>query len=252
MDNKTPETAPQSMRIAKKIAHAGLCSRREAERWIEAGRVWVNDKKITTPAFTVTSTDKITVDGKELPQELEQPLLFRFHKPKGYLCTNSDPQGRPTVFELLPQDMPRVVLVGRLDFNSEGLLMLTTDGGLAKKMMSPKNDLERTYRVRIHGVLSEGHIKQLERGIKIDGFKYKPAKVEVEEVNNEKRNQWIKITITEGKNREIRKIFEHFKMPVSRLIRTSYGPFHLDTLSRKGIFQVSDKQYEHLLTLLND
>jgi 23S rRNA pseudouridine2605 synthase len=241
-----------SMRLAKRMAHAGLCSRREAERWIEAGKVFVNGKKITTPAFTVTMADRVVVNGEELPTEQEKPMLFRFHKPKGYLCTNSDPQGRKTVFELFPPDMPRVMLVGRLDFNSEGLLLLTTDGDLAKKMMSPKNELERTYRVRIHGVLSEGHVKQLERGIRIDGFKYKPAKVELEEVNDEKRNQWIKLTITEGKNREIRKIFDHFKMPVSRLIRISYGPFELDKLSRKGIFQVSDAQLEKFITTIHD
>lgn len=244
MENKN------SMRLAKRMAHAGLCSRREAERWIEAGKVFVNGKKITTPAFTVTMADRVVVNGEELPTEKIAPMLFRFHKPRGYLCTNNDPQGRPTVFELFPPDMPRVILVGRLDFNSEGLLMLTTDGDLAKKMMSPETDLERTYKIRIHGVLSEGHIKQLERGIKIDGFKYKPAKVEPEEVDNEKRNQWVKITIREGKNREIRKIFDHFKMPVSRLIRLSYGPFELDKLSRKGIFQVSDNQLEKFMDTL--
>jgi 23S rRNA pseudouridine2605 synthase len=245
-----PAMADNTMRLAKKIAHAGLCSRREAERWIEAGNVVVNGKKITTPAFTVTEEDIVAVNGQELSNEKEKPLLFRFHKPKGYLCTNHDPQGRPTVFDLIPPDMPRVMLVGRLDFNSEGLLMLTTDGDLAKKMMSPDNGLERTYRVRIHGVLSEGHIQRLESGIKIDGFKYKPAKVAVEPVKDDKRNQWVRLTITEGKNREIRKIFDHFKMPVSRLIRTSYGPFQLDNLSKKALFQVSDKQYEYLLTLL--
>lgn len=234
-------------RLAKRIAHAGLCSRREAERWIEAGKVWVNDEKITTPAFTVTMADKVVVNGQELPSELEKPMLFRFHKPKGYLCTAKDPEGRPTVFDLIPPDMPRVVLVGRLDMNSEGLLMLSTCGELAQKMMDPAYGLERTYRIRIHGVLSEGHIVSLQKGITIDGMKYKAAKIEVEPTREDKRNQWLQITLTEGKNREIRKIFDHFKMPVSRLIRLSYGPFTLGDLSKKGLYQVSEKQVEQFM-----
>ncbi len=221
-------TTEKKERIAKVMAAAGLCSRREAERWIAAGRVCVNGAVLTTPACTVGTTDVITVDGKALGGRQER-RLWCYHKPAGLMTTHRDPQGRPTVFEKLPAYLPRVISVGRLDFNSEGLLLLTTDGALARSLELPARGWKRKYRVRVHGRLTPDMIAQLQKGVTADGVRYAPCVAEVE--REQGANTWILMTLTEGKNREIRRLMAHFGLAVTRLIRISYGPFQLGHLA---------------------
>lgn len=223
----------KGQRIAKVMAAAGVSSRRGAEQLIAQGLVTVNGKTIDTPATLVTPTDKITVDGRTLPQA-QKSRLFMFHKPRGCLCTNSDPEGRATVFDILPKDFPRVLTIGRLDYNTEGLLLLTTDGDLAQKLM--RSELPRTYRVRFNGKLDDAAQDAIRKGLTIDGFRYKPAQVEV--TRSDASNLWATVTLTEGKNREIRNMFEHFGCEVSRLMRLSYGPFKLGEIPTKGFVEV--------------
>lgn len=220
----------QKMRIAKAMAHAGLCSRRDAEGWIEAGRVSVNGQKLTTPAFVVGPNDKIEVDGRVVSgaQKLE---VFLFHKPAGCLTTNRDPEGRRTIFDILPPDLPRVVTIGRLDYNTEGLLMLTTDGELARYYELPANNIPRTYRVRVRGILRDDHIAKLERGITYKGVRYGSIKATID--SSKGINAWMTMQLHEGKNREIRNVMEAMGFEVSRLLRVSYGPFELGNL-REG------------------
>lgn len=211
------------------MAHAGLCSRRDAEKWIAAGRVSVNGQVISTPATLVGEADVITVDGQ--PVGVRQPArLWCYHKPAGLVTTHKDPAGRPTVFDNLPKNLPRVVSVGRLDLNSEGLLLLTTDGELARSLELPSRGWKRKYRVRIHGKMTPQIISRLQKGVTIDGIRYAPTIVEIEPNQAQGSNQWILVTLTEGKNREIRKIMAHFGFDVSRLIRVAYGPFQLGNL----------------------
>lgn len=214
-------------RIAKKMADAGLCSRREAERWIAAGRVQINGKVLATPACVVGSEDVVLVDGKILAQKA-QTRVWMYHKPVGLIVSAHDPQGRSTIFEHLPKNMPRVISVGRLDLNSEGLLLLTNDGAWARKMELPANGWDRTYRVRVHGMISGEMLGRLSKGVKVDGVQYAPCQVEVE--RKQGTNTWLKMTLHEGKNREIRKLMKFFGLEVSRLIRISYGPYQLGTL----------------------
>ncbi len=214
----------EPMRIAKALARAGLCSRREAERWIDQGRVSVNGKILKTPAFEVTTKDKVVVDGKPLPAT-EPVRLWRYHKPKGLVTTHKDPQGRPTVFAELPPELPRVVSVGRLDFNSEGLLLLTNDGTLARHMELPATGWLRRYRVRAHGRVSQAQLDALKDGIEIEGVRYGPIEATLDSVQG--ANAWITIGLREGKNREVRRILAHLGVEVNRLIRISYGPFQL-------------------------
>ncbi len=228
------------------MASAGLCSRRDAERWIEDGRVMVNGVTLTTAATLVGADDEIIVDGKRIKQKTTSPRLFVYHKPAGLVVSHRDEQGRPTVFEHLPKDLPRVVSVGRLDLDSEGLLLLTTSGALARAMELPSNAQKRVYRVRIRGMVMETHRAQLERGVRIDDMKYQPINMLVEGTK-EGRNQWLTLTLREGKNREIRRIFEHFDLPVSRLIRIQYGNFHLDDLAPE---EVAEVPREHVLKLM--
>jgi 23S rRNA pseudouridine2605 synthase len=216
-------------RIAKVIARAGLCSRRDAERWIADGRVSVNGKTLDTPAFTVSPSDKIIVDGRPLPAS-EEPRLFLYHKPLGLVTTVRDEKNRPTVFGHLPPALPRVVSVGRLDINSEGLLLLTNDGGLARYLELPANALRRVYRVRLHGPVDAARLAKLAQGITVDGVRYGPIEARMDGGPHGGSNQWLVVTLKEGKNREIRKIMEHLGLQVSRLIRTAYGPFQLDRL----------------------
>lgn len=235
--------SPPGERIAKRLARAGLCSRRDAERLILDGRVSVDGKVLKSPALNVTAANKIVVDG-QLVAEAEETRLWRYHKTAGTITTNSDPQGRPTVFEKLPPELPRVVSVGRLDFNTEGLLLLTNDGELARHLELPKNAWLRHYRVRVHGTPSVRKIEQLAKGVVISGIQYEPIKVEIgkeqRKTEGEKNpaNIWLSVTIREGKNREVRKAMEHIGLQVTRLIRVSFGPFQLGKLSRGAVEEV--------------
>jgi 23S rRNA pseudouridine2605 synthase len=224
-----PASAPAAadsapMRIAKAMARAGLCSRREAERWIADGRVSVNGKLLRTPAVEVSGADKIIVDGRPLPAA-EPPRLWRYHKPKGLVTTHADPQGRPTVFDKMPPEMPRVVSIGRLDFNTEGLLLLTNDGELARYMELPATGWARRYRVRAKGRTTPAELEKLKGGVDLDGVQYGPVDATIDSVQG--ANMWLTIAIREGKNREVRKILSHLGLDVNRLIRVSFGPFQL-------------------------
>lgn len=212
------------MRIAKRMARAGLCSRRDAERWIGEGRVVVNGKKLETPAFEVGPDDKIMVDGQPLP-DIEITRLWRYHKPKGLVTTHRDPQGRRTVFEALPETLPRVVSVGRLDFNSEGLLLLTNDGALARYLELPSTGWLRRYRVRAHGTVTQTELDKLQDGITVEGVTYGPIEATLDSIQG--RNVWLTVALREGKNREVRKVLAALGLAVNRLIRVSYGPFQL-------------------------
>ena len=212
------------MRIAKALARAGLCSRRQAERWIEAGRVSVNGAVLASPARDVSRADHILVDGKPLPAA-DPPRLWRYHKPKGRVTTHSDPQGRPTVFEALSEEMPRVISVGRLDFNTEGLLLLTNDGALARHLELPATGWLRRYRVRAHGVVTQGALEGLRHGIEIAGVRYGAIEATLDKIQG--ANVWLTIGLREGKNREVRTILDRLGLTVNRLIRVSFGPFQL-------------------------
>ena len=222
-------------RIAKKMAEAGLCSRREAERWIAAGRVKINGEILKTPACVVGEKDVILVDNNPIKTK-EKTRVWMYHKPAGLVTTHHDPQGRPTVFEKLPKSLPRVISVGRLDLNSEGLLLLTNDGEWARKMELPSSHLERTYHVRVHGALTKDVLARLSKGVKIDGIQYAPAKVVLEKKQG--TNTWIYMTLTEGKNREIRRLMSFFGLDVARLVRVSYGPYQMKDLKSGEIKEV--------------
>jgi 23S rRNA pseudouridine2605 synthase len=221
---EAPAAAGEPLRIAKAMARAGLCSRREAERWIVEGRVRVNGRKLTTPAFEVSAKDEVLVDGKPLPSP-EPVRLWRYHKPRGLVTTHKDPQGRPTVFAALPPELPRVVSIGRLDFNSEGLLLLTNDGRLARHLELPATGWLRRYRVRAHGRVSQGELDALKDGVEIEGVRYGAIEATLDSVQG--ANAWLTIGLREGKNREVRRILSHLGLEVNRLIRISYGPFQL-------------------------
>ena len=212
------------MRIAKAMARAGLCSRRDAERWIEAGRVSLNGEILKSPARDVGPADRILVDGNPLPAA-EPVRLWRYHKPRGLVTTHRDPQGRPTVFEKMPPEMPRVVSVGRLDFNTEGLLLLTNDGALARHLELPATGWLRRYRVRAHGRVAQADLDKLKDGIEIEGVRYGPIEAMLDKEQG--ANVWLSIGLREGKNREVRKILSTLALDVNRLIRVSFGPFQL-------------------------
>ncbi len=209
------------MRIAKAMARAGLCSRREAERWIADGRVAVNGKILTTPACEVGPADKILVDGRPLPAA-EPVRLWRYHKIKGLVTTHQDPQGRPTVFDKLPPEMPRVISIGRLDYNTEGLLLLTNDGALARHLELPATGWLRRYRVRARGRVTQADLDKLKDGIEIEGVRYGAIEATIDTVQG--ANIWLTVGIREGKNREVRKVMAELGLEVSRLIRISFGP----------------------------
>jgi 23S rRNA pseudouridine2605 synthase len=212
------------MRIAKAMARAGLCSRRDAERWILAGRVTVNGEVLQSPARDVGPQDVVKVDGRPLPMA-EPVRLWRYYKPKGLVTTHRDPEGRPTVFERLPNDMPRVISVGRLDFNSEGLLLLTTDGSLARHLELPATGWLRRYRVRAHGKVTQADLDKLKEGLELDGVRYGPIEATLD--REQGSNVWLTIALREGKNREVRKVLGTLNLQVNRLIRVSFGPFQL-------------------------
>jgi 23S rRNA pseudouridine2605 synthase len=227
--------AEKGERIAKRLARAGLCSRRDAERWIAEGRVAVGGKVLESPALTVMPGDDIRVDGKPIPAA-EPARLWRYHKPPGLVTSHRDPQGRPTVFERLPQDLPRVVSVGRLDLNSEGLLLLTNDGGLARELELPSRGWLRRYRVRVHGVVDLQRLAVLEQGVTIAGVAYGPIRAGLD--RQQASNAWLTVSLREGKNREVRRVMEHLGLGVTRLIRIAYGPFQLGELPRGAVEEV--------------
>lgn len=229
------EKSPPGDRIAKVLSRAGVASRREAERMIAAGRVAVNGKTIDSPALNVTGRDKVTVDGKEIG-EPEAPRLWLYHKPTGLVTTARDEKGRKTVFDALPEDMPRVMSVGRLDLNSEGLLLLTNDGGVKRKLELPSTGWVRKYRVRVNGAPDEAALARLRDGIVIDGTRFQPMSATLD--RKQGANAWLTVGLREGKNREIRRAMEAVGLTVNRLIRISYGPFRLGELKAGAVEEV--------------
>ena len=224
----------EGQRIAKLLARAGVASRREIERMIEAGRIALNGDPVEHPSLLLKNLTGITVDGNPVA-EPAPAKLYRFHKPNGYLTAERDFSGKKTIYDVLPKDMERIIPIGRLDMNTEGLLLMTTDGEFKREMELPKNGIERTYRARTFGDISQNQLEELYRGITIEGMHYGPITANLERRTG--RNQWIEMTLTEGKNREVRRVLEHFGLEVSRLIRTRYGPFVLGDL-QKGEIEV--------------
>jgi 23S rRNA pseudouridine2605 synthase len=234
-----PEQAPApehaGERLAKVMARAGLCSRREAERWVAEGRVNVNGKTVTSPALNVSDADRVIVNGKPLPQAAET-RLWRYHKPPGLVVSHADPQGRPTVFEKLPEELPRVVSIGRLDINTEGLLLVTNDGELARTLELPATGWTRRYRVRAHGRADPVALAGLSRGITLDGVRYGPIEARIDSEKGD--NLWLTVALAEGKNREVKIVLEHLGLKVNRLIRVAFGPFQLGDLARGGVEEI--------------
>ena len=220
------------------LSRAGLASRRDAEEWIVQGRVTVNGRVINSPALDVTANDVITIDGKPLPPR-ERTRLFMFHKPRGLMTTHADPEGRPTVFDNLPEGLPRLISIGRLDFNTEGLLLLTNDGGLARALELPDTGWLRRYRVRAHGEVTQGQLDELKKGVEVDGVKYGPIDATLE--RDQGANVWLVFAIREGKNREVRNVMAHLGLEVNRLIRISYGPFQLGELEEGQVEEVKTR-----------
>jgi 23S rRNA pseudouridine2605 synthase len=233
-EKQAPDSAGGE-RIAKRIARAGIASRRDAERMIAEGRVRLNGRVLTTPATIVGAKDRIEVDGAPLA-ERERTRLWLFHKPKGLVTTNRDPEGRPTIFTALPPELPRVMTVGRLDINTEGLLLLTNDGGLARVLELPATGWLRRYRVRAHGSIDQPALDRLRRGVSVDGIVYGGVEATIDRVQG--TNVWLTIGLREGKNREVRRILEHLGLGVTRLIRVSYGPFQLGELATGAVEEV--------------
>ena len=227
-------------RIAKRLARAGLCSRREAERWIAAGRVAVDGATIVTPAYNVDETARVTVDGRALPTA-GPARLWRHHKPRGLITSHRDPKGRPTVFDRLPATLPRVMSVGRLDLNAEGLLLLTNDGALARRLALPANGWRRRYRVRAFGDIAPAALAALARGLTVEGIAYGPIEAQIE--RQTPSHVWLRMTLTEGKNREIRRVLGHLGLEVGRIIRTHFGPFALGDLKPGEVAEVRDRAF---------
>jgi 23S rRNA pseudouridine2605 synthase len=235
---RPPREKKTGERIAKVVSRAGLASRRDAEEWIVQGRVTVNGRLINSPALDVTANDVITVDGKPLPPR-ERTRLFMFHKPRGLMTTHADPEGRPTVFDNLPEGLPRLISIGRLDFNTEGLLLLTNDGGLARALELPDTGWLRRYRVRAHGEVTQAQLDELKKGVEVDGVKYGSIDATLE--RDQGANVWLVFAIREGKNREVRNVMAHLGLEVNRLIRVSYGPFQLGELEEGQVEEVKTR-----------
>jgi 23S rRNA pseudouridine2605 synthase len=236
--SEAPPAIAGGERIAKRIARAGLCSRREAEAWIAEGRVIVDGHKITSPALVVGPASRIVVDGKPLPVA-EPTRLFRYHKPRGLLTTAHDPEGRETIYDKLPRELPRLMPIGRLDLTSEGLLLLTNDGELKRRLELPVTGWLRRYRVRVNGQVEPARLAGLEKGVTIEGIDYGPIKATLDRQQGD--NAWLTLSLAEGKNREIRRVCEHFGWPVNRLIRLSFGPFQLGHLEPGAVEEVTGK-----------
>jgi 23S rRNA pseudouridine2605 synthase len=235
MKKDSSQDTPQGDRIAKVIARAGIASRREAERLITAGRVKVNGQRIDRAALNVTDKDRVEVDGRLLGAP-EPPRLWLYHKPTGLVTTTKDEQGRTTIFDELPEDLPRVMSVGRLDLNSEGLLLLTNDGGVKRKLELPETGWVRKYRVRVNGRPQDATFEPLRKGLDLDGERFQPMQVALD--RQQGANAWVTIAIREGKNREIRRAMEAVGLSVNRLIRVSYGPFQLGQLKRGEVEEI--------------
>ena len=239
MSDRTSETpAERGERIAKWLARAGVASRRDAERLLAEGRVTLNGRAVTHPATFVDAGDTVQVNGAVVGAP-ERTRLWRYHKPEGLVTTHRDPRGRSTVFEKLPAHLPRVVSVGRLDLNSEGLLLLTNDGELARRLELPANAWLRRYRVRVYGPVDERALADLARGTTVDGVRYGPIEAGLDSRKGD--NAWLTMSLREGRNREVRRVMEHLGLRVTRLIRVAYGPFQLGNLDRGAVDEVSGK-----------
>lgn len=245
-DKSGENPAPAGERIAKVMARAGACSRRDAEKLIAEGRVTLNGEPVTTPATKISGLAVIAIDGKPIA-EPEQTRLWRYHKPGGLVTTHKDPQGRPTVFENLPKSMPRVVSVGRLDVNSEGLLLLTNDGEIARRLEHPSAGLVRKYRVRLFGKITQEDLDKLAQGVTVDGVKYGPVIADLE--RSKGAYAWAQVSLKEGKNREVKRLMEHLGCKVARLIRIQYGPFHLGHLEEGAVEEIPAKLWRQHLGL---
>ncbi|MDX8351038.1 pseudouridine synthase [Cognatiyoonia sp. IB215182] len=233
--NDTPSSGD---RIAKVLSRAGIASRREAERMVADGRVSVNGKVIDSPALNVTGVDRVTVDGKPVGDP-DPPRLWLYHKPAGLVTTERDEKDRPTVFASLPEAMPRVMSVGRLDLNSEGLLLLTNDGTVKRRLELPSTGWLRRYRVRINGSVSEAKLDELRKGITVEGVAYQPMEVTFD--RQQGANAWLTVALREGKNREIRRAMGALGVTVNRLIRVSYGPFQLGGLKAGEVEELKQR-----------
>lgn len=232
------DTPNKGERIAKWLARAGIASRRDAEKLLAEGRVKLNNAVVTHPATFIAAGDLVTVDGT-LVEEPERTRLWRYHKPVGLVTTHRDPQGRPTVFQQLPPAMPRVVSIGRLDLNSEGLLLLTNDGELARRLELPGNAWVRRYRVRVFGHPTETQLASLAKGVTVAGERYGPIEAGLDSRKGD--NAWLTVALKEGRNREVRKVMTHLGLQVTRLIRVAYGPFQLGNLDRGQVAEVPAK-----------
>ncbi len=231
----TSTASPKPARVAKLMARAGLCSRREAERWIADGRVALDGRLLDRPGVTVDDPRRLSVDGRPLPAAAPA-RLWRYHKPPGLMTTHRDPQGRPTVFERLPAELPRLIAVGRLDLTSEGLLLLTNDGELARHLELPATGWTRRYRVRAFGPVDADRLAALAKGVTVDGVAYGPVEAELR--RRQGGNAWLDMALKEGRNREVRKLCEHLGLKVNRLIRVAYGTFQLGRLPRGAVAEV--------------
>ncbi len=231
-------------RIAKAIARAGVCSRRDAEKLIAEGRVTLNGDKITTPAIKVSGEYVIAIDGKPVA-EPQPARLWRYHKPTGFVTTHNDEKGRPTVFKNLPKSLPRVVSVGRLDFNSEGLLLLTNDGEIARRLELPASGWVRKYRARLFGRISQNDLDRLAEGVTVDGVKYEPVVADLE--RSKGMYSWATVQLKEGKNREVKRLMESLGLKVARLIRIQYGPFHLGQLAEGAVEEIPTRLWREQL-----
>ena len=239
-----PADSERGERIAKVMARAGVCSRRDAEKLIADGRVALNGQPVKSPALNVDADALITVDGKPIPSAAPTKL-WRYHKPAGLVTSHRDPEGRPTVFERLPPNMPRAISVGRLDINSEGLLLLTNDGALARQLELPSQGWVRRYRVRLFGNVTQADLNKLAKGVTIDGVRYGPVTAELERTKTS--NAWAMVSLKEGKNREVKRLMEHLGLKVSRLIRVSFGPFHLGHLTEGAVDEIPGKVWREQL-----